>query len=101
MRAVAAAGDRAFRQRFVGRTMAVLWETSRPGEDGPVWSGLTDNYLRVQAAGPADLANTITHARLVALAGGALQGVVEKSKAGDGQAHPPLLGCAPVASDHG
>ncbi len=50
MRAVAAAGDRAFRQRFVGRTMAVLWETSRPGEDGPVWSGLTDNYLRVQAA---------------------------------------------------
>ncbi len=77
MRAVAAAGERAFRQRFVGRTMAVLWETSRPGGDGPVWSGLTDNYLRVQAACPADLANRITPARLVALAGRALQGSVE------------------------
>jgi threonylcarbamoyladenosine tRNA methylthiotransferase MtaB len=77
MRAVAAAGDRAFRQHFVGRTMAVLWETSRPGGDGPLWSGLTDNYLRVQAAYPADLANRITLARLVALAGRALLGSVE------------------------
>ena len=47
MRAAAAASARAFRQQFVGRTMPVLWETSRPGADGPVWSGLTDNYLRV------------------------------------------------------
>jgi len=77
MRAVAAAGDRAFRRRFVGRTMAVLWETSRPGEDGPLWSGLTGNYLRVQAVCPGDLANRITPARLVALAGRALQGSVE------------------------
>ena len=79
MRAVATASDRAFRQRFVGRTMAVLWETSRPGEDGLVWNGLTDNYLRVQAVCPqgADLANRITPARLVALAGRALQGIVE------------------------
>ncbi len=77
MRAVAAAGDRAFRRRFVGQTMAVLWETSRPGEDGPLWSGLTGNYLRVQAACPADLANRIIPARLVALAGKALQGSVE------------------------
>ena len=79
MRAVATASDRAFRQRFVGRTMAVLWETSRPGEDGLVWNGLTDNYLRVQAACPqgADLANRITPARLVALVGRAVQGSVE------------------------
>ena len=77
MRAVAAAGDLAFRQRFVGRTMAVLWETSRSGGDGLVWSGLTGNYLRVQAACPADLANRIIPARLVALVGKALQGSVE------------------------
>ena len=79
MRAVAAAGDRAFRQRFVGHTMAVLWETSRPGEHGPVWSGLTDNYLRVQAVCPADLADRIIPARLAALtpSGSALQGSVE------------------------
>ncbi|MBN1139206.1 MAG: tRNA (N(6)-L-threonylcarbamoyladenosine(37)-C(2))-methylthiotransferase MtaB [Anaerolineae bacterium] len=77
MRAVAAAGERAFCQRFVGRTMSVLWETSRPGEDGPLWNGLTGNYLRVQAACPADLANRITPARLVALEGRALQGSVE------------------------
>jgi hypothetical protein len=78
MRAAAAAGERAFRRSFVGRTMAVLWETSRSGEDGPVWSGLTGNYLRVQAACSAGLANTITATRLVGLSkGNAVWGCVE------------------------
>ncbi len=51
----------AYHQRFVGRTMDVLWEDQEA--DGR-WSGLTDNYLRVlavvgrespqsRAAGPA------------------------------------------------
>ena len=34
----------AYHQRFVGRTMDVLWEDREP--DGR-WSGLTDNYIRV------------------------------------------------------
>lgn len=77
MRDVAAAGSRAFCRQFVGRTVEVLWESSRPEEGGPIWSGLTDNYLRVYTAGPADLAGTLTPARLVALAGDGLWGEVE------------------------
>jgi threonylcarbamoyladenosine tRNA methylthiotransferase MtaB len=77
MRAVAAAGHRAFRQQFVGQTMDVLWESSRPGDDGVLWSGLTDNYLRVHAASADDVANTLTPTRLVALTGGGLRGEIE------------------------
>jgi len=76
MRAIAAAGARAFRQQFVGREMEVLWEGSRPGENAPVWSGLTDNYLRVYTESSANLANRITATRLVSLAPGGLQGEI-------------------------
>jgi tRNA A37 methylthiotransferase MiaB len=76
MRAVAIAGARAFRQQFVGREMEVLWEGSRPGENAPVWSGLTDNYLRVYTESSANLANRITATRLVGLAPGGLQGEI-------------------------
>ncbi len=82
MRAVAAACARAFHGRFVGRTMDVLWESSRAGEAGPVWTGLTDNYLRVQAASPADLSNRLMPTRLVALTTGGLQGEIEAEKKG-------------------
>ena len=39
----------AFRARFQGRTLEVLWEDARTRQDGrlPLWRGLTDNYLRV------------------------------------------------------
>ena len=83
MRAVAASNARAFRQRFIGQTMDVLWETSRPGDQGPVWSGLTDNYLRVHTCSAADLGNTISPTRLVALTRGGLRGTIETQKAGD------------------
>jgi threonylcarbamoyladenosine tRNA methylthiotransferase MtaB len=66
----------AFRARFCGRTLEVLWEEARARQDGqaPLWRGLTDNYLRVytcaenglasgQWAG-ADLANRLLPARL-------------------------------------
>lgn len=81
MRAAAASGDRAFRQQFVGRTMAVLWESCRAGAAGTVWSGLTDNYLRVRAVAQEDLANTLTPTRLVALVPDGLQGRVNLSGA--------------------
>jgi threonylcarbamoyladenosine tRNA methylthiotransferase MtaB len=77
MRAIAAASDRAFRQRFVGRTLNVLWESSQQGETGPVWSGLTDNYLRVYTASSADLGNRRTATQLIALTRGGLQGQLE------------------------
>ncbi len=41
--------ERAFRQKFVGRTMPVLWESHEAFGFGRQWSGLTGNYLRVVA----------------------------------------------------
>jgi threonylcarbamoyladenosine tRNA methylthiotransferase MtaB len=59
--------EHAFRRRFVGRTMGVLWETCQPGRDGALeWDGLTDNYLRVLASGGPGLHNVVTPVRLVA-----------------------------------
>ena len=67
----------AFRARFLGHTMEVLWERRRPAKDGRLlWSGLTDNYLRVFAESERDLANVITRARLVALMEDGLEGQV-------------------------
>ena len=59
----------AFRQRQQGQVKPVLWESSRQVTnsqvtDSMVWSGLTDNYVRVSTKSPADLRNTITPARL-------------------------------------
>jgi len=77
MRAVAAASERDFARRFVGRTLTVLWESVRQGTGGPVWSGLTDNYLRVLTRNPAPLANSLLPTRLVAMGEGGLQGEIE------------------------
>jgi threonylcarbamoyladenosine tRNA methylthiotransferase MtaB len=54
-RALDAELRRAYKHQFLGRTMDVLWEEPAPApvqESGElVWSGLTDNYLRVFARG--------------------------------------------------
>jgi threonylcarbamoyladenosine tRNA methylthiotransferase MtaB len=47
MLALARASADAFRARFQGRTMAVLWEEARRRGARTFWQGLTDNYLRV------------------------------------------------------
>ena len=65
MREAGAAAEQAFARRFLGQTVRVLWESVRPGEGGPVWSGLTDNYLRVEGVGAGDLRNTFGLVRLV------------------------------------
>ena len=54
----------AVRASFVGQVRPVLWEHAT---DAGVWSGLTDNYLRVLAVAPpdADLHNRITPTRLI------------------------------------
>ncbi|MFH1002512.1 MAG: tRNA (N(6)-L-threonylcarbamoyladenosine(37)-C(2))-methylthiotransferase MtaB, partial [Chloroflexota bacterium] len=56
MLALAEESALAFRERFLGRTVAVLWEQPVNG----LWSGLTDNYLRVYTAATDDLTNAIT-----------------------------------------
>lgn len=65
-RQVGARTERSFRHSFLGRTMDVLWEGAEPNGANLLWSGLTDNYLRVSASGGPYLRNTITPVRLVA-----------------------------------
>ena len=77
----------AVRQSFIGDVRPVLWENHEtgphseqmPGTDArQVWSGLTDNYLRVRVAAPSelDLHNRITPLRLERLKGDALWGAM-------------------------
>ena len=68
--------ERNFRQKFIGRSMPVLWENNEPFGFGRQWSGLTDNYLRVttQTAPEIDLRNRIIATDLIELAPAALVG---------------------------
>jgi threonylcarbamoyladenosine tRNA methylthiotransferase MtaB len=52
---------RNFRQRFLGKTLLVLWEKQTNG----VWSGLTDNYIRVYTKSDKDLTNKLLPVKLV------------------------------------
>jgi len=61
MRALGRAGIRNFRKKFLGKTVTVLWEKQTCG----VWSGLTDNYIRVFAKSDKDLANKLMPVTLV------------------------------------
>jgi hypothetical protein len=46
--------EASYREKFVGRKMSVLWEsTSEMGEWGWHMEGLTENYLRAQAFAPS------------------------------------------------
>jgi len=55
-----------FREKFLGKTMPVLWEKEvRPGSR--IYSGLTSNYIKVYAPSENPLYNKITRARLVKL----------------------------------
>ncbi len=64
MLALAEESANSFRQRFLGQTMPVLWEQQ---SKGGIWSGLTDNYIRVYAKSDDDLANQLLPAKLVRL----------------------------------
>ncbi|MEE8346244.1 MAG: tRNA (N(6)-L-threonylcarbamoyladenosine(37)-C(2))-methylthiotransferase MtaB, partial [Dehalococcoidia bacterium] len=63
----------AFRRRYQGRDMPVLWEERKRG----VWQGLTPNYLRVYTRADGDLTNAIVPTRLIALQGEGLSGETE------------------------
>ena len=70
MAQVAEEGFRAFRLGQLGRTRPVLWESARQTGAVPVWSGLTDNYIRVSAQEQRDLRNVVTRAQLLELVDG-------------------------------
>ena len=60
-----------YRNSILGESRPVLWETAHhESEHGAIrWSGLTDNYVRVNAITTSDLDNLITDARLIRLEG--------------------------------
>jgi threonylcarbamoyladenosine tRNA methylthiotransferase MtaB len=69
----------AFRRAFLGHTLEVLWERQTKGSESgqkALWSGLTDNYLRVRTQEGTALSNTITRTKLVALAEDGMWGEV-------------------------
>jgi len=75
LHALGRAAGRTFRQRYLGRTMEVLWESATGADErGWRWSGLTPNYLRVEVSSRERLANRITPVRLSALREGRLAG---------------------------
>ncbi|OQY35436.1 MAG: tRNA (N(6)-L-threonylcarbamoyladenosine(37)-C(2))-methylthiotransferase MtaB [Anaerolineaceae bacterium 4572_5.2] len=59
---VAARHERTFRQSLLGQTLPVLWESSEDTPAGTLWSGLTDNYVRVSAFSAQNRHNQITPA---------------------------------------
>jgi tRNA A37 methylthiotransferase MiaB len=61
LREVFEEGANGYRQRFVGQKMSVLWEaTTQLNGQGWQMSGLTGNYLRVQANSSQPLWNEIS-----------------------------------------
>ncbi len=57
---------KAYREKFVGQMMSVLWEsTSEMGEWGWQMEGLTENYLRVNAFAPSPRWNEIDQVRIM------------------------------------
>jgi threonylcarbamoyladenosine tRNA methylthiotransferase MtaB len=75
MRGIFEKAAEAYRARFIGQQLPVLWETASP-LDPQQWrvSGLTDNYLRVTAQAPQKLWNQISPVRLTGVVAGGLVG---------------------------
>ena len=84
---IGAEGFRRFRLSQLGSRRPVLWESRLPAKTysetrkapAGVWSGLTDNYIRVHAESAADLGNTVTEATLsnLVIAGGSVAVTIE------------------------
>jgi threonylcarbamoyladenosine tRNA methylthiotransferase MtaB len=54
---------KAFQQRFIGKTLDVLWE----GQSRGLWSGLTGNYIKVYAKSADILTNLVLPVKLTRL----------------------------------
>jgi threonylcarbamoyladenosine tRNA methylthiotransferase MtaB len=62
--ALESSGDK-YQSGFLDRELIVLWEQTSENEDGICkLIGLSDNYLKVQAEGPADLWNEFSRVRI-------------------------------------
>jgi threonylcarbamoyladenosine tRNA methylthiotransferase MtaB len=78
MRAVFSASSQAYQTRFIGQILPVLWENAT-AVDTNNWklSGLTGNYLRVNAYAPRRLWNQITPVKLASLTQEGLSGQIQ------------------------
>ncbi|HAF61854.1 MAG TPA: tRNA (N(6)-L-threonylcarbamoyladenosine(37)-C(2))-methylthiotransferase MtaB [Anaerolineaceae bacterium] len=66
MRAVLRDSAALYRERFIDHTVSVVWERGKLREDGTwLMSGLSKNYLRVQAISEMDRWNTISSVKLM------------------------------------
>ncbi len=75
MLALARESARSFSQRFLGKVMPVLWEKQSDG----VWSGHTDNYIKVYTRSDKDLTNKLMPVKLAEVRGDGVWGEVEQS----------------------
>jgi threonylcarbamoyladenosine tRNA methylthiotransferase MtaB len=71
MLALAKENAQNFNQQFLGKTMSVLWEKQTDG----IWSGPTDNYIRVYTRSNEDLTNKLLPVKLVEVSGDGVWGV--------------------------
>ena len=77
LRAVLEESARAYRARFIGQTLPVLWEgSSTLTEAGWMLEGLTGNYMRVKALAPQTRWNKLDDVLLVSLDGEGLKGSI-------------------------
>jgi tRNA A37 methylthiotransferase MiaB len=68
---------KSYRQKFVGCSMSVLWEsTSEMGEWGWQMEGWTENYLRVQAFAPSPRWNEVDTVELTEATSTGMKGVI-------------------------
>jgi threonylcarbamoyladenosine tRNA methylthiotransferase MtaB len=74
---------RNFHEKFLGEIMEVLWEQ----QNGGIWSGLTDNYIRVYTRSNEDLIKKLLPTRLTEIRGDGVWG---------GVTLPPPPGPAPL-----
>ena len=78
LRAVLAQSAEAFHNKFIGRTMRVLWEArSSLSNEGWKIEGLTDNYLRVSAIAPQPQWNTFDDVLLKTANASGLRGEIQ------------------------
>jgi len=73
MLALAKESAQNFSQRFLGKAMPVLWEKQTDG----IWSGLTDNYIKVYTKSDEDLTNKLLPVKLVEISRDGVWGEVD------------------------
>jgi len=72
MLALAKESAQNFNRQFLCKVMPVLWEKQTDG----LWSGLTDNYIKVYTKSDKDLTNKLLPVKLVEVNRGGVRGEV-------------------------